>query len=240
MYNKYKDIKLKWLEEKGFNVYEDDKQLAYVQDLFSPPSEVQGVFCDSRAGTGKSSLAVLAGVYGVEKEEYKKIIYIRNAVPIRDLGFLPGDLGDKELPFMGPLIDSMDNVQPSLFYDWNVEDGKGVKKVEATTSSHIRGLTYNDAFVIVDEAQNWELGELQTLYTRCTDTCKIVTIGCTRQIDNRKLEYVKGLTPFEVFMKHFSQGDPTCKIHKLERNYRGLFSNKADEIQDTLKKLVGE
>lgn len=65
MGNKYGDIRWKWLEERGFNVLSDRHQYAYMQSLWTPPDIVQGVFCESPAGTGKTVLAVLAGAYAV-------------------------------------------------------------------------------------------------------------------------------------------------------------------------------
>lgn len=239
MGNKYGDIRFKWLSEKGFNVLADKHQYAYIQALWSPVDVVQAVFCDSRAGTGKTSLAVLAGAYEVEVETYDKIIYIRNAVSIRDQGFLPGDIGEKELPYMQPFIEALDNVQPALFYEWSAENKHTKrKKVYTMTSTFARGITFNNAFVIIDEAQNMSLEELQAIYTRCSDSCKIVTIGSTRQIDNDKLRKYNGSSPFELYMKHFEGQKVT--YHKLETNYRGWFSSYADDIQDTVNSVLNK
>jgi len=237
MGNKYGDIRFKWLSEKGFNVLSDKHQYAYIQSLWSPVDVVQAVFCDSRAGTGKTSLAVLAGAYEIENETYDKIIYVRNSVSIRDQGFLPGDPDEKELPYMQPFIEALDNVQPALFYEWsNENEHTKQKKVYTMTSTYVRGITFKNAFVIIDEAQNMTLEELQAIYTRCSDSCKIVTIGSTRQIDNTKLKKYNGLSPFELYMKHF-QGHRVT-YHKLETNYRGWFSTLADDVQDTVKEVM--
>lgn len=238
MGNKYGDIRWKWLAEKGFNVLSDKHQYAYMQSLWSPVDIVHGCFCDSPAGTGKTTLAVLAGVYEVEIGNYDKIIYIRNAVPVRDQGFLPGGLKDKEEPYMQPLIDAMDNVQPALYYKWSDEEQEGVKKVYTMSSSFARGITFKNAFVIIDEAQNFDLHELQTILTRPDSTCKVVVIGSTLQVDNPKLKRYGGLTPFEVYMEHYKGFRVT--YHKLETNYRGEFSLLADQVLETVKKLEGK
>ncbi|MGG3890360.1 PhoH family protein [Metabacillus fastidiosus] len=236
MGNKYGDIRWKWLAEKGYNVLSDKQQYAYMQSLWSPVDIVQGIFCDSPAGTGKTTLAVLAGIYEVENETYDKIIYIRNAVSVRDQGFLPGNVNEKEQPYMQPLIDAMDNVHPALYDKWTDEEtNKGQKKVYTLTSSYTRGVNFKNAFVILDESQNFDLHELQTLLTRVDDTCKVVVIGSTRQVDNIKLKRYGGLTPFEVFMEHFKGFRVT--YHKLETNYRGEFSLLADQVIDTVNRL---
>jgi len=236
MANKYGDIRWKWLAEKGFNVLSDKHQYAYMQSLWSPVELVHGCFCDSAAGTGKTTLAVLAGVYEVEKGTYDKIIYIRNTVAVRDQGYLPGGEKEKELPYMQPLIEAMDNVHPALYNKWCEEDDKGQKKVYTMSSSYSRGITFKNAFIIIDESQNFDLHELQTLLTRPDDTCKVVVIGSTKQIDNTKLKRYGGLTPFEVYMEHFKGFRVT--YHKLETNYRGEYSLLADQVLETANKLI--
>ena len=241
----YKDIRYKWLIEKGFNVFGDEHQLAYMQSLWAPKEEVQAVFCDSKSGTGKTTLAVLAGAYEVEKAtDYDKIVYIRNAVATRDQGFLPGGVKDKERPFMKPFISALDKVQPGLFEVWagernrdddDDEEFQGIK-AEAITTSYERGVTYENAFVILDEAQNMSLHELHTIYTRCADSCKITTIGSTQQLDDPKIQRINGLLPFEIFIQHY-RGTKT-KEHTLLKNYRGSFAAHADEIQETIKMMT--
>lgn len=234
MGNKYGDIRWKWLAERGFNVLADKHQYAYMQSLWSPVDIVQGVFCNSPAGTGKTTLAVLAGAYELEKGTYDKMIYIRNSVAVRDQGFLPGDINEKSSPYMQPFAEALNYVEPFLFEKWsNPEFGE--PKVYTSTSSYLRGVTFDNAFLIIDESQNFDLHELQTILTRATDNCKVVVIGSTLQVDNTKLKRYCGLTPFEVYMKHFEGFKVT--YHKLETNYRGEFSLLADKVNDTVERL---
>lgn len=238
---KYKDgdIRWKWLEDRGFRVLADKHQFAYMQALFTDPGIVRGVFCDSPAGTGKTSLAVLAGAYGVLRGDYDRIIYIRNAVPVRDQGFLPGDTSEKDAPYMQPCADAMELVQPGAFEKWQRPGNDGSPpKLVCLTTGYTRGVTWDNAFVILDECQSFDLEELQTVYTRPTDTCKVVSIGSTRQVDNRKLKRIRGLTPFEVYMKHYE--GQNVSYHKLVTNYRGEWSLHADKIQETVSRFMAE
>lgn len=231
MANKYGDIRWKWLEERGFNVLGDKHQYAYMQSLWTSPDIVQGVFCESPAGTGKTVLAVLAGAYAVENEEYDKIIYIRNTEVVgKEVGFLPGELDAKIAPHMAPFVEALDYVKPGTYEEW-VAGGKAV----ATTATYLRGVTFSNAFIILDEAQSIGLDELQTIYTRVKDGCKVVTTGSLRQIDNPKLKRYSGLTPFEVYMEHYR--GQRASYHKLETNYRGEWSLHGDNVQDTIKEL---
>jgi predicted ribonuclease YlaK len=236
--NKYGSIRYKWLAEKGFNVLQDRHQHAYMQALWATPDQVQAVFCNAKAGTGKTTLAVLAGAYEIEKGTYDKMIYVRSAVPVRDQGFLPGDLDDKEAPYMAPLIDALDHIQPGTYERWLKPDqNTGQPKLVSTSTSYTRGINWNRSFVIIDEAQNLSLDELRVALTRCHDDCKVVVIGSTRQIDNKKLQKLKGLTPFEIMQKHF-EGTPVVNI-KLQNCYRGWFADHADNVEETIEKLRG-
>lgn len=227
-----KDIRWKWLAEKGYKVLGDKHQYAYMQSLWASTDIVQSVFVDAKAGTGKTSLAVAAGVYEVEKQNYNKLIYIRNAVATRDQGFLPGTIGEKEYPYFAPLFDALDNLHHDGYASWYETDSEH-QKIVMTSTSYLRGVNFKDAFVIIDEAQNLDLNELQTVLTRIHDSCKVVVIGSTRQVDNiKKMKLFSGITPFEVYMKHFD-GHLSVQ-HKLVTNYRGNFSNHADEVQHTI------
>ena len=133
---------------------------------------------------------------------------------------------------MTPFAEALEYVNPGTYNDWKAK-GYAV----ATTTSFTRGINWRNSFVIIDEAQNFELDELQTVYTRCTDDCKVVTLGSLRQNDNGKIRKYAGYTPFEVFMEHYATQNVT--FNKLETNYRGWFSEWADEVGKTLKKLEG-
>ena len=231
-----KDIRWKWLKEKGYNVLSDKHQYAYMQSLFADVDVVQSVFVDAPAGTGKTSLAVSAGVYEVERGTYDKIIYIRNAVAVRDQGFLPGSLEEKEYPFYAPLFDALGTLDCDGYRNWYDIDSE-YKKIEMKSTSYLRGVNFKNAFVIIDEAQSMDLVELQTVLTRIHDSCKVVLIGSTLQVDG-KLKLIGGITPFEVYMKHF-EGHLSVR-HKLETNYRGAFSLHADKVLETVNKLESE
>jgi len=238
--NKYGDIRWKWLDERGFNVLADKHQYAYMQSLWTPADIVQGVFCESPAGTGKTVLAVLAGAYAVENGEYDRIIYIRNPIPVgKDIGFLPGDKNEKTDPYMAPFIKALDYVKPGTYERWSNPTQEGIQpKAFAITPTYERGVTYDRAFIIIDEAQSISLDELQTIYTRPNDTCKVVTTGSLLQIDDPKLKYYSGLTPLEVYMRHF-EGQRVTQ-HKLVKNYRGWFSTHADNVKQTIERLKAE
>jgi PhoH-like ATPase len=239
-YKEYQMPVWKWFQDKGFNVLADKHQYAYAQSLLASPDVIQAVFCEAAAGTGKTTLALLAGAYEVEMGNYDKIIYVRNYTPIRDQGFLPGSLEEKSLPLYAPAIDALEHVQPGYYERYSVVNPvtKQQPKIVCTTTAFTRGITWNNSFIVIDEAQSFDLEELQAVYTRASDSCKIITTGSLRQIDNKKLRRYGGLTPFEVYMEHFRGTNVT--FHKLLTNYRGWFSNHSDNVMETIKALQGD
>lgn len=231
---KFDDIRWKWLEERGIEVYGDPYQLDYMLSLWKDSEMVKSVFCEAKAGTGKTTLAVLAGAYGVENEDYEKLLYIRNAVPVRNQGFVKGDPEEKDLPYLSPLIDALDLVRAGTYEVW-----KEQSKVEAFTSSFVRGTTWNNSFIVIDEVQNFDMHELRTVLTRVGKGSKVVVVGSKRQVDNRNVKRVKGLLPFEVYMEHF-RGDARIAFHELHIVYRGWFADLADNVDETIERLEKE
>jgi predicted ribonuclease YlaK len=231
---KFDDIRWKWLEERGIEVYGDPYQLDYMLSLWKDPEIVKSVFCEAKAGTGKTALAVLAGAYELENGNYKKIRYVRNAVPVRNQGFVKGDPMEKDAPYMQPFKDALDLVKPATFEVW-VE--KGI--AEAHTSSFTRGSTWENEFIIIDEVQNFDMHELRTVLTRVGKGSKIVVVGSKRQVDNKSIRKVRGLLPFEVYMEHF-KGDARISFHELHNCYRDWFADLADDIDFTIKILEEE
>lgn len=231
---KFDDIKWKWLEERGINVMGDPYQLDYMLSLWKKPEIVTSVFGVGRAGTGKTTLAVLAGAYEVEKGTYKKIRYVRNAVPVRNQGFVKGDQEDKDAPYMRPFVDTLEMVNPVTYDVWK-EQGRA----EAHSTAFIQGSTWENEFVIFDEVQNWDLVELQAGLTRVGKGSKIVLCGSNRQVMNQKIKRIAGLLPFEVYMKHF-EGDGRIMFHELQTVHRGWFADKSDDIDQTIKSLLEE
>ena len=132
------------------------------------------------AGTGKTFLAVASAVYALENGHVKKIILVRPAIEAGEkLGFLPGDLAEKIDPYLQPLYDSLyeclgfDNV--NKFLEKNI--------IEIDPLAYMRGRTLNDAFIILDEAQNTTISQMQMFLTRIGYGSSTVGTGDVSQID---------------------------------------------------------
>ncbi|MDZ4198221.1 MAG: PhoH family protein, partial [Kiritimatiellia bacterium] len=140
-----------------------------------------------KAGTGKTLLAVAAGLYGtVDRKLYRKVLVSRPTLPMgRDIGFLPGTVDEKLTPWMQPVFDALDLLASgrdgSKRTREMLEEG-GHVGVEAL--SFIRGRSLHHQFVIVDEAQNLTPLEVKTIITRVGHGSKIILTGDIYQIDN--------------------------------------------------------
>ena len=154
-----------------------------------------------KAGTGKTLLAIAAGLQAVlETATYRKLLVSRPIFPMgRDIGYLPGSVGEKLSPWMQPIHDNIDLLT-------NVNVGKGQKvhtyaelmasgTLEVEPLTYIRGRSLPNVFMIVDEAQNLTPHEVKTVLTRVGHGTKIVFTGDPNQIDHAYLDSVNnGLT----------------------------------------------
>lgn len=141
-----------------------------------------------QAGTGKTLLAIAAGVEQVRQGKFERLVITRPVVPIgKDLGALPGDLGEKMDPWMEAIWDALDFL--GIRKDGNGQ-GKGAGKVhiEIQPLQYIRGRSIPKAFMIVDEAQNLTPHEIKTIVTRAGEGSKIVVTGDIWQIDHPYLD----------------------------------------------------
>ena len=146
------------------------------------------------AGTGKTYISLYLALNEVlNKSRYKQIVIIRSVVPSRDMGFLPGTAKDKARVYEDPYKMICDDL-------FSRGDGYEILKtkrlVDFNTTSFLRGVTFNDAIIIVDECQNMIGQELDTVMTRVGNNCRIVFCGDFRQTDLAKHEEKRGLLTF--------------------------------------------
>ena len=158
-----------------------------------------------RAGSGKTLMAILAGleqVLGNEKGRYNRIIISRPIQTLgKDIGYLPGTMEEKMAPWMKPIFDNMQYIMGTDKTMLEMYLQKGVIEIEAL--AYIRGRSISDAFVIIDEAQNLTAHEVKTIITRIGENTKIVLTGDIEQIDNVYTnETSNGLTYAVEKLKH--------------------------------------
>lgn len=142
------------------------------------------------AGTGKTYLASYIGYREIlEGTRYNKLVYMRSAVPTRNIGFLPGNEKEKVEVYEAPYID----IATELFGrgdSYEIFKKKGI--VHFTSTSFVRGINLRDAIIVVDECQNMTYHELDSIITRLNENCRIIFCGDMRQADL----YKNGLEDF--------------------------------------------
>ncbi|MBE9154247.1 PhoH family protein [Cyanobium sp. LEGE 06113] len=182
-----------------------NREQTFALDLLLDP-DIQLVTLVGKAGTGKTLLALAAGLHQVADERlYERLLVTRPVIALgKELGFLPGDLEEKMGPWMQPIIDNLDFLlggsaeeagrsngpggtgggrsQRSQRGNWSDLKGMGLLEVEAI--SYIRGRSIPRQFMVVDEAQNLTPHEVKTIVTRVGEGTKIVLTGDPYQIDN--------------------------------------------------------
>jgi len=172
--NRGKQIKCKTLGQKK-----------YIQALKSH----ELVFGVGPAGTGKTYLAVAMAVVAFKNKEVERIILTRPAVEAGEkLGFLPGDLQNKVDPYLRPLYDALQEFFGLETYKQLMERGA----IEVAPLAYMRGRTLNNAFIILDEAQNCSIEQMKMFLTRFGEGSRIVVTGDVTQIDLPK-EKMSGL-----------------------------------------------
>lgn len=151
------------------------------------------IIATGSAGTGKSYIASYLALDALFKKEASKIVVIRSAVPTRDMGFLPGSIHEKTEIYTIP-YKQIFNELCGNGTAWDVLLKKGM--VEFITTSYVRGITFNNAVVIVDEAQNMSFHELDSVITRMGEDTRIFVCGDTKQCDLTAKKEKSGLEEF--------------------------------------------
>lgn len=154
------------------------------QNVFDSYYSGQNLMLHGYAGTGKTFLSSYLAINDVLTNDiYKKVVIIRSVVPSRDMGFLPGTEKQKAEVYEQPYQEICDDL-------FGRGDGYKILKlknlVEFTTTSFLRGTTFNDSIIIVDECENMTFAEIDTVMTRIGNNSRIIFSGDYRQTDLHK------------------------------------------------------
>lgn len=207
----------------------DEEQVAFVEAIKNPEKSI--VFCDAPAGTGKTTLAMGAAQILVQdkRNELEGIVYIVSPYGEQKQGYLPGSITEKSEVYYEPAYQAMIEVGMNPNVDVYSESMTARKKDEAyvklLTHTYLRGTNLQKKVVILDESQNYTVPELKKVLTRCHDTCKVIVIGHTGQVD------IRSGSGFARYLEHFKDHEK-CAVCKLTTNHRGWLSTYADMLEE--------
>lgn len=225
-------LPLKRMEMPPWGVKARNREQQFALELLLDDS-VQVVTLLGKAGTGKTLLAIAAGLQQVvDDERYNKLLVSRPVMPMgRDLGFLPGDVEEKLRPYMQPIYDNLDFIvaantemrRRSSMTVAQLEEG-GYLSVEPLT--YIRGRSIPNQYIIVDEAQNLTPHEVKTILTRAGEGAKVVLTGDPYQIDNPYVDAsTNGLSYLAEHFKHLDLAGHVTLMKGERSNLAELASN---------------
>lgn len=206
----------------------DDEQIAFRDAIWNPEKLI--VFCNARAGTGKSLIATATANLLVQYGKYDGIVYIASPTQEQKQGYLAGSIQEKSEPYFEPFYQALEkigvNTYTALIDDvMNQKNGTGY--IQCMTHTFLRGCNFENKVIILDETQNFYIDEVKKVLTRIHDSCKTIVIGHSGQIDLYSHPDKSG---FIKYLNHFKD-DERCAVCELTHNHRGWISSWADELE---------
>lgn len=206
----------------------DPEQLAFANAIWSPDIDI--VFVNAAAGTGKTSIATGVADMLVKYGLYESIVYIMSPYGERKQGWLPGTITEKSSvyfeAFYQALLNCNVNPNTAINTESMVNQKNGTGYITCITDTFLRGTNLDKAVVILDEAQNYTVEQLKKTLTRVGSNAKVIVIGHELQCDLDSPEK----SGFSAYIEHF-RGQPRAAICTLSTNYRGWISRHADALE---------
>jgi phosphate starvation-inducible protein PhoH len=220
----------KMLEKFPFYGYElDDEQLLFANSIWDSDKDI--VFCNAKAGTGKTFVATGVANMLVKYGFYKGIVYIMSPYGERKQGWLPGTITEKSSvyfeAFYQALINCDINPSSSINDDSMVNQKTGSGYITCITDTFLRGSTLDNSVIIIDEAQNYTTAQLKKTLTRVGNNSKVIVIGHDLQCDLDKPE----TSGFIKYLNHFAEQERAA-VCSLTVNHRSWISQYADELEE--------
>jgi predicted ribonuclease YlaK len=200
----------------GYRSSITDEQYDLLQAILAPTEEIQLIIVEAQAGTGKTFISTMGA-----KLRKKRMRYIFAPTNEDILGFLPGELGEKEAPYLSPVKQAVLKLREDPTKAINTMNGW----ISAHSHTYERGVNYEDETIIIDEFQNFTTHQLRKIITRCADNCKVILIGNSKQCDLADPS-LSGLKPY---IDH-SYGERWIQRLRLTHNFRGRLAQWGDEI----------
>lgn len=209
----------------------DDAQKKFRDSIWDKENIIS--ICNSKAGTGKSVIAVATANLLYEYGLYNGIVYIAFPTMEQKQGFIPGTPEEKNAPYRQPLDDALMTIglNPDIVIKGDniqaIKQGKAY--IDFITDTYLRGTNFDHKVIIIDECQNAYKDQIKKTLTRIHDSCKVIMIGHVGQIDIIKHPERSGFQPYLDAFKEI-EDDPRVAICELTKNYRGWLSSFCDSV----------
>lgn len=207
----------------------DDEQLAFANAIWNPENDI--IFCNSVAGTGKTTIATGVAYMLIQYRLYGNIVYIMSPYGERKQGWLPGTITEKSSVYFEAFYQALTvcdiNPHTAVNTDSMVNQKNGTGYITCITDTFLRGTNLDNAVIIIDEAQNYTVQQLKKVLTRIGEHAKVIVIGHELQCDLDE----HAASGFVRYINHFS-GQERAAVCALHTNHRGWISRCADELED--------
>ena len=205
----------------------DDEQKAFRDAIWSEDKLI--VFCNAKAGTGKTLIATATANLLYEYGRYDGIVYIASPTQEQKQGYLTGTIEEKSEPYFEPFYQALKKIgvnTNTAFYDGAINEKYQRAYIECLTHTFLRGVNFENKVVLLDEGQNYYFDEMLKVLTRIHDNCKVIVIGHDGQNDLLSNPERSGFVPY---LKWFADDD-RCAVCNLSKNHRGWISQHADSL----------
>ena len=213
---------------KTLDLYNSDREDFYKRmsteqkAMFNSIKKNIFTFCESTAGSGKTTVSVNALLDLLAEGKIAKIIYIQKpSERYLSQGYYPGTISEKTQYLFTPFYDALNTLG---FFDSAIQEMEDSGMIQCISDVALRGVNLKSAGVLVDESENCDYHTLKLIFTRCDDQCHVVSIGDIHQKDSRKSN-----SDFIAFCNYLAEKSFGQKV-ELTHNYRGAFSQAAEKF----------
>lgn len=178
------DVPMSLRDQPFYGLVLDEQQQVFRDAIWDENKLI--VFCNAKAGTGKTLIATATANLLCKYGRYEGIVYIASPTQEQKQGYLKGSIEEKSEPYFEPFYQALKKIGVNLntaFYDDSVNEKYQTAYIECLTHTFLRGTNFENKVVIVDEAQNFYFDELMKVLTRIHDNCKVIVIGHDGQND---------------------------------------------------------
>ncbi len=207
----------------------DNEQKVFADAIWNPDVDI--VFCNAKAGSGKTTIATGVANMLVKYGKFSRIVYIMSPYGDRKQGWLPGTITEKSSVYFEGFYQACITCDINPNADFNdesmINQKNGTGYITCITDTYVRGSNFEDAVVIIDEAQNYTVSQLKKTLTRVKDNTNVIVIGHEKQCDLDCPEQ----SGFMRYLNHFKDCE-RARHCALTVNHRGWVSQHADELEE--------